>query len=209
MTLHMAATFQIRGTLEGLPAPGTATATPQGAPSRSPTVQLYPDKTQYAQMSTVGLSSVRDGAFTIADVRPGSYILVARATAADPAHLFAAALPIEVRDKHLDGIKLALKPGRDVRASVSIEDNTSLRLVALSVNLMSVYPLGSGASAQIMNDESSMTFHGVLSLPYRVDVTNLPYNCHCFVKSIRYGGREIPESGADLTTGEQIGRAHV
>jgi hypothetical protein len=49
-----------------------------------------------------------------------------------------------------------------------------------------------------------MTFHGVLSLPYRVDVTNLPYNCHCFVKSIRYGGREIPESGADLTTGEPL-----
>ena len=55
-----------------------------------------------------------------------------------------------------------------------------------------------------MNDETSMTFHGVLSLPYRVDVTNLPYSCHCFVKSIQYGGREIPDTGADLTTGEPM-----
>jgi hypothetical protein len=55
-----------------------------------------------------------------------------------------------------------------------------------------------------MNDETSMTFHGVLSLPYRVDVTNLPYNCHCFVKSVRYGGREIPDSGLDITTGEPM-----
>jgi protocatechuate 3,4-dioxygenase beta subunit len=204
MTLHKTATFQIRGTLEGLPAAGTAAAAPQGSPTRTPTVQLYPDKTQYAQISPVGLSSLRDGAFTIADVQPGSYILVARAPTEDPARFLAAMQPIEVKDKHRDGVKLALKPGRDVKASVSIEDKTSLRLSGLSVNLVSVYPLGSGASAQIMNDETSMTFHGVLSLPYKVDVTNLPYNCHCFVKSIRYGGREIPDSGVDLTTGEAM-----
>ena len=156
-------------------------------------------------MSAVESVAVRpDGSFAIGNVLPGSYILVARATAADPGHLLAAAQPIEVRDKHLDGVNLALKPGRDVKASVSIEDKTSLRLSGLFVNLVSAYPPGSGASAQIINDETSITFHGVLSLPYRVDVTNLPYNCHCFVKSIRYGGREIPDSGLDFTTGEAL-----
>jgi protocatechuate 3,4-dioxygenase beta subunit len=204
MTLHKTATFEIRGTLDGVPARATASTAPQQPPARTPTVQLYPDTTQHTQMSPVGLSSLRDGAFAIADVRPGNYILVARAPAENPAQFLAAVQPIEVKDKNVDGVKLTLKPGREVKASVSIEDKTSLRLNGLFVNLVSVYPLGTGASAQVMNDETSMTFHAVLPLPYRVDVTNLPYNCHCFVKSIRYGGREIPDSGVDLTTGGPI-----
>ena len=204
MTLHKTATFQIRVTLEGLPVPGTATA-PQGSAPRSPVVMLFSIKPPYQMKPAGGLVAVKsDGSFAITEVLPGNYILMARAPAEDPTHFLAAMQPVEVKDKHLDGIKLALKPGRDVKASVSIEEKTALRLSGLFVNLMSVYPIGARASAQIMNDETSMTFHGVLSLPYRVDVTNLPYNCHCFVKSIRYGGREIPESGADLTTGEPL-----
>jgi hypothetical protein len=129
---------------------------------------------------------------------------VARATAQAPARYLAGILPIEIKDKHLDAIQLAMKPERDVKASVSIEGKTSLRLSGLFVNLIPTYSIGTAASAQIMNDETSMTFHGVLPLPYRVEVANLPYNCHCFVKSIRYGGREIPDGGVDLTTGHPM-----
>jgi protocatechuate 3,4-dioxygenase beta subunit len=183
-------------------APARSADVPQGAPARPPMVSLYPAKAVAGLTLPSGsVSARRDGSFTIAGVLPGSYLLTARTTAATEGRLSAGVLPIEVKDKHLDGIQVALKPAIDVKASVSWEKATTVSLNGLFINLQSVYPTGSGASGQL-DGETTMTFSNVLAIPYKVGNVSLPPNCLCFLKSLRYGGREIPESGADLTTGQ-------
>jgi hypothetical protein len=221
--LQKTASFQIRGTLTGLQparsadtsqsalagsadAPQSALArsadTPQSALARPPVVSLYPAKAVAGLTLPSGSVSVRrDGRFTIAGVLPGSYLLTARTTVVTEGRPSAGVLAIEVKDKHLDGIQVALKPAIDVKASVSWEKPTTVSLNGLFVNLQSVYPTGSGASGQL-DGETTMTFSNVLAIPYKVSNVSLPPNCFCFLKSLRYGGREIPESGADLTTGQ-------
>jgi protocatechuate 3,4-dioxygenase beta subunit len=211
MKLRKTAAFQIRGRITGLPAaPAAATehvvtlpgVTPRGRAGRGAVVMLYPAKALAGLTLPAGSVSVRpDGSFTIAGVLPGAYLLTARSPAVNQDHLSAAVLPIEVKDKHLDGIRVELKPASDVKASVEWEKATSVPLNWFYVNLQSAYPTGSGSSGQ-MEGENAMTFRNVLAIPYKVANVNLPPNCSCFLKSIRYGGREIPEGGADLTTGQ-------
>jgi len=199
--LRKTASFQIRGRLTGLTAP--LAPTPQGAARRLPVVSLYPVRTLDGMTLPAGsVSSRPDGSFTIAGVLPGTYLLTARSAAVDQSPLFAGALPVEVTDKNLDGIQLALKRASDVKASVSWQKATTVGLNGLFINLQSVYPTGSAASGQIqMDGETAITFHNVLAMPYKVTNVSLPWNCFCFLKSLHYGGRDIPESGADFTTG--------
>jgi protocatechuate 3,4-dioxygenase beta subunit len=209
--LQKTAAFQIRGRITGLPAAPSASngsvvtlpgATPQGRAGQGAVVTLYPAKTLIGITLPAGSVYVRpDGSFTIAGVLPGAYLLTARSPAVNQNRLSAGVLAIEVKDKHLDGIRVELKPASEVKASVEWEKATSVPLNGLYINLQSAYPTGGGSSGQ-MDGENAMTFRNVLAIPYKVANVNLPQNCSCFLKSIRYGGREIPESGADLTTGQ-------
>jgi hypothetical protein len=73
----------------------------------------------------------------------------------------------------------------------------------LFVNLMTVDGTN-GAFSQGMFGGSVFKFQNVSAAPYAVNVSNLPQDCACFVKSITYGGKEIPESGAVLTGGAPL-----
>jgi hypothetical protein len=199
MKLQKTASFQIRGTLTGLPS-ADSTGAPRGARG-APVVSLYPNENSFPMALTGSVTVKPNGNFTVAGVLPGSYLLTARTAVVDANRIFAGFLPIEVKDKHLDGIQIALKPATDVKAAISWERPTTVRLNGLYVYLQSVYPSGSDSSGQ-MDDETTMTFRGVLPMLYKVGNVNLPPNCFCFVKSIHYGGRDIPEGGTDLTTGQ-------
>lgn len=193
--LQKTAVFQIRGTMTGLP------AAPQGAVARPAIVMLYPAKSPDGMTQPAGSAYVRpNGDFTIAGVLPGPYLLTARSTPSNGNRMSAGALQVEVKDQHLDGLHVALEPAKDVQATVTWEKPTSVRLSGLFINLQSVYPIGSMSSSEPRGD-TSMVFHNVLGVPYKVSNVSLPPGCFCFLKSLSYGGRDISESGADLTTG--------
>jgi hypothetical protein len=166
-------------------------------------ITLYSSKAEKLPAAAAETVAVKaDGSFTIADVAPGSYVLVARAPGLSPSQLLAGTLAVEVKDQHLEGIKVAMKSGRDVKATVSFAEKSTVRANGLAVYLQAVTPMGAGLTGQMLGDETALTFRGVLPVPYRAQTVYLPPNCSCFVKSILYGGREIPDSGVDITTGK-------
>jgi hypothetical protein len=171
-----------------------------GRAAPTATVTLY-SKTDHPAPAVASAAARSDGGFVFSGVLPGSYLLVARTTS-DPVHLLAAVIPVEVKDKHVDGLKLELQRGREVTALVSAEGR--LRPSGLFVSLASPYLPGRSRAAQIQNDETKLVFQDVLPLLYTLSFTNLPYNCHCYVKSTKYGGQEIPEGGVDPTTGAPL-----
>jgi hypothetical protein len=135
------------------------------------------------------------GVFAIANVPPGSYVLAARAAdgvlAGDgniPQPV--AFLPIEVRDANLEGVQLRLSAGREVRGVVKWEMAGVQNAV---VNLFT--PEGASIGAMAVN--GALTFRSVQPLTYAVDVRGLCATC--YVKSLRYAGRDVPEFGVDFS----------
>lgn len=198
LKLKKLASFQVRGSLTGLP----GNRPPAGRSAAF--VALYPARPSESPLLPAGSAFVGpDGEFTIACVLPGSYVLEARSPGSGPGDIAAASLPVEVTGKHIQGIQLALKPSTNVKATVSWEKPTTVRLNNLFINLQSVYPAMGNVNGQ-MDGENSFTFRGVLPIPYKVANVTLPAGCLCFLKSLRYGGREIPDLGVDLTTGKPL-----
>jgi hypothetical protein len=135
------------------------------------------------------------GAFEIANVPAGSYTLSARVlnsgtistSSTQPPMAF---LPVEVRDANLEDIKLQLTTGKEVRGTVKWEGGG-----AQSAYLTASAAEGVSASASAMN--GTFALRSVWPLTYSLEVGGLCSNC--FIKSVRYGGREVPESGIDFS----------
>jgi hypothetical protein len=202
MTLHATAVYQIRGKVEGMP---PAAPPPPNAPAglnRSPVLVTLFSRSTPTPFSANSVTVRPDGSFAVADVLPGSYLLAAVSQV--PGRVSAAALPLEIKDQHLDGVTLALKPGREVKATVRFAERAAARLMGMSVSLRGAYNSLPRASGQVLNDDSSVTFRDLLPIPYQVDAVRLPQNCGCYLKAVQYGGRDLPAGGADLTTGEVL-----
>jgi hypothetical protein len=117
-------------------------------------------------------------------------MLSARATNNGTAPPRMAFLPVEVRDGNLDGVQLRLTQGREVHGAVTLEGGGSQYAV---VNLSAAEGLSAGVSAT----NGAFTLRPIWPLTYAVDVRGLCANC--YVKSVRYGGRDAPEAGIEFT----------
>jgi hypothetical protein len=135
-----------------------------------------------------------DNRFEIRGVLPGSYILHTQPRGNNQQGI--AYMPIEVVANHVDNVVLSPVPGSDVSGSVKVEDaGPSLQITNVSVNLQPSFPMG-GAPRAKAGPDLKFTLKGVAPMHYRVYVNGLPEGC--YIKSIRYGGIEVPEDGVDI-----------
>lgn len=147
-----------------------------------------------------------DYRFELRGVTPGSYVLYAQP--GNPGQPSVAFQDVLVSGNHVDGVVLTLAPGNDVQGTVKIEDATApVNVANLSVGLRTntVIPVSAGggpvagASRVTVGSDLKFTLKNVAPLHYTVSVLGAPDNC--FVKSIRFGGEEVPEDGIDIASG--------
>jgi protocatechuate 3,4-dioxygenase beta subunit len=124
------------------------------------------------------------GAFDIASVPPGSYLLWTRPGEAGPAARMGFA-NVEVRDSNVDGVRVKMSPGREVRGRV-VWDGDPLRFGTVGLEAVEGYTVFSQ-----IGPTGSFTLTPVWPVPYAVNVS-LPCPT-CYVKSMRYAGRDLPE----------------
>ena len=136
------------------------------------------------------------GTFDIRQVIPGSYFLIAAS-----GNLRGRAL-IEVGDKDLENVTIAVAPGFIVSGRVLIEDgprNVSISNVQIS---LSADPPITGAAelkAQTSAD-GSFTFQNVAAGNYRMNVAAPPAFGNSYVKSIRLGEIDVLNSGLSVSS---------
>lgn len=165
-----------------------------GNPVERPMVELTP-RGLGTSVAVGNLSMGTGGAFEITSVPAGFYMLSARATSIGtvangntPQRM--AFLHVEVRDSHLEGVQLRLTPGKEVRGAVKWEGGGAQSAV---VNATAAEGLGASASAA----NGAFTLRPIWPLTYTVDVRGLCANC--YVKSVRYGGQDVPEAGIEFS----------
>jgi protocatechuate 3,4-dioxygenase beta subunit len=132
----------------------------------------------------------RDGTFEIASVPAGSYMLSASAT--DGVPIRKAFLPVDVRDSNIDGIRLQYSSGREVRGAMKLDGGGAWSgFVSLSA------PEGVPTSSSTVNPNGTFVLRAIWPLTYGLTLPNLCENC--YLKSVRYAGREVPEGAIDFS----------
>jgi hypothetical protein len=135
-----------------------------------------------------------DNRFEIRGVTPGSYILHTEPRGGN--QQMVAYLPVEVTGNHVDGVVLSVVPGSDIPFSVKMEDaKAPVALANVSVNLQPMFPMG-GAPRAKAGDAGKAVLKNVVPMRYRVSVSGVPEGS--FVKSLQYGGLDIPDDGIDM-----------
>jgi protocatechuate 3,4-dioxygenase beta subunit len=167
------------------------------AGGRPPMVMLM-SKDGTRQVPNMTPARPPDFRFEIAGVAPGSYIVYAQG--GDRTQQSVAFQPVEVQNRHVDGIVLSPAPGADVTGTIKVEDtNDPLDLTRINVMLRPANNAQFSAPPRGRVAAGAFVLKGVAPLRYAVNVTGIPEGT--FVKSTLYGGREVPDDGVDFTGG--------
>ena len=145
-----------------------------------------------------------DGKFELQGVSPGSYILTAASTVGG--RNCSARLPIQVGATDLEGIELHLMPPVEVAGQIRIEGKTSDKLSRLYIGLESEgRGMGSMADGGPKED-GSFVLQGLEPAVYQVSA-QAPEDL--YLKAVRWGDRDVMQSGLDLTQGAAESRLVV
>jgi protocatechuate 3,4-dioxygenase beta subunit len=155
-----------------------------------------------------------DYAFEIRGISPGSYTLIAttgnpgggpggpggRAGGSTGGQTgMMAVQQVHVGNNHLEGLVLNLSAGAEIQGTVKIEDTSAPPAVS-NLNIALRPSIQSGGAPRVkVADDLSFTLSGVSPLPAAVNVTGIPDGC--YVKSIRFGGQEVPDDGISMASG--------
>jgi hypothetical protein len=153
--------------------------------------------------ATSRTARIRDGAFELNAVEPGSYIVETDPNLGNwdqktgelrtrTATLFARRA-IEVGSRDIDDLTLELKPATEVTGKIHMDGKVSKGLL-VSLESSSVY-LRRRSEAEPAED-GSFRIGPLPPVEWRVIVSGLPQGT--YVKSIQYGGQDVP-AGIDLS----------
>jgi hypothetical protein len=147
----------------------------------------------------LGMAQQSDGSFEIRNAAPGSYLLTA-ISPTSPTRL-AGALPVEVADRHIEGLEFHADSGRSLAGRVSMPGAEPAALQAVTVAIQSAdfdWPEQPSASP---SEDGRFTLSGVFHGRFRLRVTGLPENA--YLQAVRLGGREAdPDALEPAGSGE-------
>jgi hypothetical protein len=146
---------------------------------------------------SMGPARPPDFRFEIAGVAPGSYVAVAQMGGRGEQSV--AWQQVEVRGGHVDGLLLTPAQGAEVGGTVKVEEATgTVDLSRVNVTLRpTIAELGNPPRARV--GAGTFAMKNVAPMQYTVAVSGLPEGC--WVKSIQYGGQEVPAEGATISGG--------
>jgi hypothetical protein len=147
-----------------------------------------------------------DGAFTLNNVAPGSYVLNVRSGfggGRGVGEMEFGSLPLVVGDGDMAGVTVSLSKGATVSGSVATEGTAAIGLGALRVTARALRATAGGAGQSNARVSASGTFQlAGLSGPYVLRVEGLP--AEWTVKSIVVGAADVTDVPLDLRGTEQV-----
>ena len=146
------------------------------------------------------MARVRDssGAFELRGVFPGAYILSAQTGGRDNSN--SARLQINVGANDIEGIRLSPAPAGNITGQVRSEGDGPANLAAVHIylNAQDAGP-NSGAADSAVKPNGAFTLEDVGPGDYVPNVLGVPDGF--YLKSIRFGDREVLDTSLDLSNG--------
>jgi hypothetical protein len=197
---------------------GVVTST-DGQPAANAQLRLVPLQSTPHAIIPNGVTD-KQGAFNIPGVVPGSYFLVAHLGASSGYSFYeslfdvgsgsSSVTRIEIGDRDLEGVAIALKPPFTLAGRVRVEGAASARWdvkqarISLTRNpnllgLPNSQEMGGNRPARpngTPSDDGSFVFAGLGEGDYRVGVSVIPSSAH--VKAIQWGGVDVLSGGLRL-----------
>lgn len=160
-------------------------------------------------ISSAGSSQVipvQDGAFEATGVVPGSYTLKVvpngvMITEPGSALGLSGSVEFAVRDGDVKGVVLALEPGVEIAGAFKLEDGSPLASQPGPRPQVGLKPADgtSGGTPGRMKDDGTFLYQPVAAGSYLLDIGGLPPEA--YVKSVRYGPRDVTRSPLDVVSG--------
>lgn len=133
----------------------------------------------------------QDGSFELADVLPGSYVLVAMWFDEGRHHI--TRVPIDVGNADVDGVSIAITPGTDISGRIIWEGTPSLEQDELSVTAESPdVNFGFGGNSRVTS-ANTFVLKGVGDGTYMARLWGQGKDC--YIKDVQYAGSSALEDG--------------
>ena len=164
-------------------------------------VRLVPRGSGILSMITGKMTVVQqaNGVFELTGVAPGAYLLTAGSAASLLGGAAVAAMPLQVGDKHIDGIVLLPGGGSEVPGVVVVEGKVDTKLDAVQIALAPRDFVSLTAPNAKAGEDGKFTLKNVSPDRYQLQVSGNPPDS--FVKRVRLGESDVTEEGIDLTGG--------
>jgi protocatechuate 3,4-dioxygenase beta subunit len=175
-----------------------------GQPGRDVMIALYPRESGERRFIARHDDYVEDaqGAFEIAGVTPGSYMLEAHWWTEGKD--YTARLPLEVGTSDIEGISVVINPGVPLSGRVRVEGEAQVKLAELHVFLESLgESMNYGGQDTIVKADGSFLLPNVPEGEYRINLWRLPEDC--YLKSARLGSEDALESALKIGAGQAGG----
>jgi len=175
-----------------------------GQPGRDVMIALYPRESGERRFVARHDDYVQDaqGAFEIAGVTPGSYLLEAHWWTEGKD--YTARLPLEVGTSDIEGVSVVINPGVPLSGRVRVEGEAQVKLADLHVFLDSLgEAMSYGGQDAIVKADGSFLLPNVPEGEYRINLWRMPEDC--YLKSVRLGSEDALDSGFKIGAGQAGG----
>lgn len=157
-----------------------------------------------AAVQSLGSSfHLKDGSFTIRDVPPGEYDLVAAWSDGNPGEWNTARRVLDVGNSDIDGVTITITRGVDVRGHLTGDGSPPRELQNLAVILRPTEQVEVAVPPQGVKSDGSFQFTNVPEGTYRPVVFGLAER-NLYLKSARYGTAPVADSGFTLQPGSDL-----
>jgi hypothetical protein len=139
-------------------------------------------------------------------IPPGSYTLYGWTV---DGSAYRASQPVDVRDQDVDSLVLNPAPADEVQGNVKLKPDD--RKVTLSTLSVAIRPIELGTSGPPLPDTMKIgddlkfryLMRGIRSfVSFSIEVSRFPEGC--YLASVRYGGKDVTESGIEYTNGAAL-----
>lgn len=145
-------------------------------------------------MSNTG---TRLGVFEFQNVAPGNYVIQAlpfRNSEGGGAASLTAHVPVTVGEADIDDLRVTLGAGAEISGKITLDDAPLGQSVSVTLQPEN----GVGVDNNVQVKDGSFTMRNVAPAVYRVQLQALPMG---YVKTIRFGGKELVRRELDLSAG--------
>ncbi len=146
----------------------------------------------------------KDGHFTIRNIPPGSYYLVASYSEMESHRAFVTRRPLDVGINDIDDLTLTVSPGVDIPGHISWDPSppNDARLVFVSLHSVDDSPVP--VRGEPARSAESFLLKDVPEGTYRPSVHVPGSEGHFYVKSARYGTSSVTDAGFTVQSGANL-----